>query len=70
MFYRRLKISQRRWEASRWQTDVMKGEENRLNTDSSLPSWPSGKQPVAAPVRASLCRGGDRAHPALGEEDE
>ena len=70
MFYRRLKTSQRRWEASRWQTDVVKGEENRLNNDSSLSSWLSGKQPMAAPVCSSLCRGGDRELPALGEEDE
>lgn len=54
---RRLKTSQRRWEASRWQTDVMRGEENRLNTDSS-PSWLSGKQPMAAPVLLSLQRWG------------
>ena len=70
MFYRRLKTSQRMWEASRWQTDVVKGKENRMNTDSSLPSWLSGKQPMAAPVCSSLCRAGDREHPALGDEDE
>lgn len=61
----RLKTSQRRWEASRWQTDVP--EQNRANADLlAFPPSNSGRQPPA-PGCSFLPSGEGRAHPALGE---
>ena len=70
----RLKPSQRRQEASRWQTDATGREENRLEADPSRPSrrrWPAVAPcaPVAAEVGTQLTQlwGRETGDPNKGE---